>query len=1030
MFRYLLICCLCLTAAVAQAENFPEVYNSGEDAKAVATPAAETIKKLTVPDGFVATLSAAEPVVQNPIAVTWDGRGRLWVAENYTYGDNQLRFDLGLRDRVIILEDTDGDGVFDSRKVFIDTLQMLTSIEVGRGGVWLMCPAKVLFIPDRDGDDVPDGPAQVVLDGFTVGTDSVHNFANGLRWGPDGWLYGRCGGTCPGLIGVPGTPDEARVPLWGGMWRYHPVTKACETLVTGTTNPWGHDWNSLGELFFINTVNGHFWHVIPGGHYDRHTGLDPNPRSYKLIDHHADHWHFDTGKPWQASRDGAANDLGGGHAHTGGMVYLGDNWPKEHRDRFYMINMHGRRLNTEHLEREGGGYVARHGKDLVLSSDTWFRPIEVTYGPDGGVYIVDWSDTGECHEHNGVHRTSGRIYKITYGKPKFSGKFNLAEKSDQELVNLHLHDNEWFTRQARIVLADRQDQGKDLGDAREGLLKLVRESKDRVVRVRALLSLYVVNGCSESFLTQLLNDQDEAIRTWGVRLLTDKWILDGPNGPVPHPEVLTQHVSEQAKKLLPRLIELAQHDKSGLVRLALASTLQRLPVADRAALALPLVQHAEDAKDHNLPLMIWYGLIPVADSNLEALVKVAENCKLPLTLNLITRRMTEDVENNPAPLNQLLGAAASKQQTAEFQNAVIAGMTDAMRGWRKAKAPENWTKLFAAITSSQDADRVTPAREISVVFGDGRALDEVKKIVFDEMATMDARKSALQTLIDNKPEDLRQICEKTVRIRNLNVVAAQGLALFDDPKIGEHLSKAYFTFVAPDRPQIISILVSRPSFALPLLKTIEAGGIPRSALTSFHVRQLHSLENPEISKLTVDVWGELRDSPEDKKNLIAELKQKLTDEVLAKADLTHGRALFNATCSKCHRLYGEGTLVGPDITGSNRSDLHYLLENIIDPSAVVNKDFRMTVLVMEDGRVLNGVITGQTERTITLQALTEKLTINKDEIEVMKPTSLSPMPEGLLQPLNETQIRDLIAYLKHSSQVPLSDNVEAAAGSK
>ena len=189
---------------------------------------------------------------------------RLWIAENFTYSDITQKFDLGLRDRVVILEDSDADGRADRRTVFTDLVQRLTSVELGFGGAWLLCPPQLLFVPDRDGDDVPDGPAQVVLDGFTVATENHHTFANGLRWGPDGWLYGRCGASSPGEIGTPGTPATGRIPVRGGLWRYHPGRKRFEVLAHGTTNPWGHDWNALGEAFFINTVNGHLWHVIPG----------------------------------------------------------------------------------------------------------------------------------------------------------------------------------------------------------------------------------------------------------------------------------------------------------------------------------------------------------------------------------------------------------------------------------------------------------------------------------------------------------------------------------------------------------------------------------------------------------------------------------------------------------------------------------------------------------------------------------------------------------------------------------------------
>ena len=196
--------------------------------------------------------------------MAWDAQGRLWIAENYTYAERTKKFDLGLRDRVLIFDDRDGDGRFDRRTVFTDGPQRLTSLELGLGGAWLLCPPQLLFVPDRNGDDVPDGAAEVMLDGFTVPPENYHNFANGLHWGPDGWLYGRCGASSLGRIGVPGTPEAQRVPIYGGLWRFHPGRKTFEVLAHGTTNPWGHDWNDLGEAFFINTVNGHLWHAVAG----------------------------------------------------------------------------------------------------------------------------------------------------------------------------------------------------------------------------------------------------------------------------------------------------------------------------------------------------------------------------------------------------------------------------------------------------------------------------------------------------------------------------------------------------------------------------------------------------------------------------------------------------------------------------------------------------------------------------------------------------------------------------------------------
>src|SRR6185437_4698450 len=302
-----------------------------------------------------------------------------------------------------------------------------------------------------DGDDRPDGPAEAVLEGFDVPPENFHNFANGLRWGPDGWLYGRCGASAPGLVRRADAPEEYQAPLRGGIWRYHPRRKQFEALCHGTTNPWGHDWDRRGEAFFINTVNGHLWHLIPGAHFRRPHTINANPLVYEPIEMHADHWHWDTGKDWVDSRkaSGEHDRRGGGHAHVGMTIYLGDQWPEAYRGRLFTLNQHGRRMNVERLEREGSGYVARHDPDMLQAGDPWFRGVEVTYGPDGGVYLVDWSDTVECHEATGVHRNSGRIYKATYGQAAQQPPRDLTRAAIGDLVALHEESNEWLARAAR-----------------------------------------------------------------------------------------------------------------------------------------------------------------------------------------------------------------------------------------------------------------------------------------------------------------------------------------------------------------------------------------------------------------------------------------------------------------------------------------------------------------------------------------------------------------------------------------------------
>lgn len=1001
--------CIAMALLSASAADFPKLPNTETDLSIPLVPAQQALAGMKLPEGFTATLFAAEPEVQNPVAINWDAKGRLWIAENFTYAERTQRFDLSLRDRVVIFDDRDGDGKADSRTVFTEEVQMLTGLCVGHGGVWLMCPPQLLFVPDANGDDKPDGPPQVVLDGFTVARENYHNFANGLKWGPDGWLYGRVGHSCPGRVGAPGTPDEKRAPLEGAMWRYHPERKIFEALNSGTTNPWGHDWDRHGELFFINTVIGHLWHGITGAHYVSPFSLSPNPHLYTHIDQHADHYHFDTGAGWMASRDGASNDLGGGHAHIGMVIYQGDNWPARYRDKLFTVNMHGRRLNTERLEHSGSGYIGKHEPDFMTATDPWFRGIDLSTGPDGGVYLIDWSDTGECHEYTGVHRESGRIYKITHrdGKSFGTPAADLSRLDADALAGLHRHANEWQVRESRRLLHERHIVGEDLTQAIKALHTQLAE-KDDVLRLRAMWTLHCLGALDDSSLRPLLKDGSEHLRTWAIRLLTDSWPLDQRDGTRPaRPEV------EPAPALLTEFTRIAAEDESGLVRLALASTLQRLPVSRRSALAQALASRPEDASDHNLPAMLWFALIPVADADTTALLPLAETTAWPDLRRYITRRLAEDISTKPQPLDALLTFAAKQPEA--FAKEVLQGMSEALAGWRKAPKPAAWD-AFAASPSA--ASHTAPIRELSALFGDGRALDEVKRIALDDKAELPAREAALKTLIEARPDDLRAICEQLIEVRHLNALAARGLALFDDPAIGVKLATNYKRFSIEARKAVIDTLVSRPTFAKALLDRVEPTKIPRTDLTAFHARQIRAFNDEALTAKLTEVWGEVRDTGGDKSKLTAEWKAKLTPDALAKADLNQGRSLYQL-CAACHKLYGEGGAIGPDLTGSGRANLDYLLENILDPSGVVSPDYRMSIATMKDGRVLTGVVSAQNERTLTLRTLTESLTLDRADVAKQEVSPVSMMPEGLLQALTSEQARDLIAYLMHPVQVPL-----------
>jgi putative membrane-bound dehydrogenase-like protein len=567
-------------------------------------------------NGFHVRLIAGEPTLIKPIAMTTDARGRLWVVESHSYPHWLPPGKTG-KDRILILE-PDGKGGW-SCKVFWDKGTNLSGIALGFDGVYLCAIPNLLFLPFAPGVDAPGGPPRVLLDGWSM--TAKHNVFNCLTWGPDGWLYGCNGILSNSLVGAPGTPKEKRTAIDCGVWRYHPTRHVFEAFAHGTTNPWGLDFDDNGEMFITNCVIKHIFHVIPGAHFVRMFGQDLNPYCYGLMESCADHIHW-AGGDWTSSRGGkgAHSAAGGGHAHAGALVYLGDSWPDEYRNRALMCNIHGNRVNQDLLTRSGSGYVARHGPDLFLANDEWFRGLCLQASADGSVFVADWHDTGECHNYDKTH-PSGRIYKIEYirnGRPKEVHP-ELAKASDDDLIQAQLLRNDWWVRQARQVLQERAHAGT-LGRHVAGKLwDMLAKQKEATRKLRALWALYVIGATNEKTLLPLLESEHETVRSWAVRLTVDQ--------------------KQASTDAVTRLTALAIKEKSPAVRLALASALQRLPLANRWALAEALLAHGEDAKDANLPLMLWYGIepLPAADPGRAAqlLVKV----KIPLVRRHIARRI-------------------------------------------------------------------------------------------------------------------------------------------------------------------------------------------------------------------------------------------------------------------------------------------------------------------------------------------------------------------------------------------------------
>lgn len=900
------------------ADEFPKPFNTE---KGDPMPAEEVARTMELPKGFKCVVFAAEPDVQQPIAMSWDKKGRLWVAENYTYAENPMRWDTKLRDRIIILEDKDGDGKHDGRKVFWENGAYLTSVETGYGGVWVLHNGTLSFIADKNGDDVPDGEPEVLLDGFNVKTIG-HNIVNGLRWGPDGWLYGRHGITDTSSVGAPGTPADKRVKMNCAIWRYHPTLKILETVAHGGTNSWGHDWNANGDLFMINTVIGHLWHVIPGAYYRRMFGTHLNPHVYEVIEQTADHFHWDTGaEKWSDIRKGISNktlELGGGHAHVGMLIYQGGVWPKEYEGAMLTCNLHGNRINMDKLELEGCGYVGKHAPDFMQAKDKWFRGIDLLTCPDGNVVVSDWSDSGECHDNDGVHRTSGRIYKIVYGESK------KGERSAS---------NNWW---ARMDLQQQYEKGA---------------------------------------------------------------------GPAPR-----------------ALRGLADADsKDGLVRLQTASDMQRLPLEARWPIATVLAKHEEDTNDRQQPLMIWYGIEPAVAADPLKGVELIKEAKLPTVRRLVARRIAEMIEAKPEAVDALVALMTEQKDVRED---VLAGLAAGLDGFSSAKKPKGWdefiTKSGGLPAAGADKGTATsPLLALSAVFGSGRAADELIAIVKNAEGDANARLNAFKSLTRTAKPELLAVIRAQINDKVLGTVSRSALAAYDDPNIPKAMLNPWPGRSEEQQAATVATLTSRPSYAKALLEAIKAKKVPATAISPFQARQIRSLGDESLNTLLTEAWGEIRDTPEAKKAEFAKWEGLLTKDTLAKADPSKGRMIFTAACSACHKLYGQGGAIGPELTGSDRHNLKYLLENILDPSAVVPADFRVSVLNLKDGRTITGVIPEQTERTLTVQTPAERITLERTQIVKQAQLPVSLMPEGLLTALGDENVKNLIAYLMSNGQVEM-----------
>lgn len=967
------------------------------------------LPEMRVQEGFQIELIAKEPDVKQPIAFCFDERGRMWVAEAFSYPNRQPEGQG--KDRITILEDSDGDGSFETKKTFCEGLNLVSGIEVGFGGVWVGAAPYLMFIP-RDGDKplplgsnraIPgpsgsDGAkngtvtqvpglnftAYTLLDGF--GYQDTHETLNSFLWGPDGWLYGNQGVFNTSAIGKPGADAKDRVTMRAGVWRYHPVRHVFEVFCHGGSNQWGLDYNSNGHLFMThcrsffgkggttNAIrNGQFWNQSNSNYapFVSATAPDfaPDLQNFLPASARYDSGEGGAGKPGTTA-------VYGGHSHVGTMIYNGDNWPAIYRDHLFTHNLHGHQLNHQYMVRTGSGYETLHaGYDLLHSSAPDYIPVDLQTGPDGAVYVIDWTDTQHCHNPDDEKwdRSNGRIYRISWKETYKPVKVDLGKMSDVELVKLLANRNDWHVRNSRRLMMERAAAGRlDKGLPPHSIAQLLGSDS-----LEVLWTLHATKGIHDATLGDSLSHPDDIVRSWAIQLSTE--------------EVGKTKLSNET------LLKLAKNDPSPTVRLALASALPKLDAKTVWEVASALAMHAEDKDDRFLPKMIWFGLARVIEQDWARGLALAEKTPMPSLADLIRWFAGKSPEGREVLVKTLKTPRNLKLLAFSLKDEAV------------VKMPEAWPQVRSDLSDQSDAYDVI--RQLSALFGDKTVLAEMRALLADTAKPLPQRRAAFDLLKRTGDAEATPIFAKLLDEPAFTTAVIPLLSRSNDPKTAAALMERFDRIDAADRVAALGALTSRAELAKPLLEAVKAGTFDKKHLSSLQIRQMRNLNHADINTLLDATWGKVNESSAVAKESIAKLKKAYESAPLWAFNAKSGEQTFQQLCAVCHAMGGVGGKLGPDLAGSWRNGLDYFLENIIDPNAVVGDNFQLHVLTKKDGSVVSGVIEQETDSALTARTVTESVIISKTDLKDRQKLPVSIMPPGLLEALPERKALELLKYL-------------------
>jgi len=921
----------------------------------------ETVAKMKTVDGFEVKLFAGEPQLVNPIAMTVDEKGRVWVVECFEYPKRTAKGKMP-RDRIRILEDTDGDGVCDKSTIFIEgkdfpkPFDLASGIEVGNGGVYLGAPPYLFFIENKD--DKP-GKIDILLEGF--GSQDTHETLNTFQWGPDGKLYGLHGVFTQSAIKTQADGPETRMNA--AVWRYDTKQKKFEIYSEGTSNPWGMDWrNSDGEFVLCCCVIPHLFHMVPGGNYKRQAGQSFNPYNYGEIKEICDHtFHKESG--W---------------AHAGLISLDTPIIPEKYRNSVIFGSIHGCSIKQNILTKNGSTYLAKRGDDFVVSGDKNFRPINLKWGPNGEIYCIDWHDQNPCHQTNpdDWDYDRGRVYRIQPKDLKTQKAKDLGKSTIGELFDLLNDPNPYKSRTALRLIHERRSE------------ELLYKQK-RPVLESPWAKAY---GYASP---QISEKPTEAQRVQNIRRWAE--LIDSPKC-----QAVTNILGELK-------------DSSVSIRREVASCaiLAQRRKIDTRAMVRELLTFKDDNKDPVVPQLIWIAFEGNLQTNLkEELDWLKTNAvDNALVSETIVPRMIRRVvaEGKPESLGLCLNFL-SEVNDAKIQKIGLEALLVAI-GPRLLDAPTNWKTAQKTLGENATPEVKRLLASLAIKFRDVDAAKLAITLATDTKQAVGVRLTAIRDIgISQIAEGQKVLFKLAIEDKELpiQIEAMRALANYDSPELASGLITAWKGLSPQLRAEGVNLLSGRKTSAKMLLEAVGKQTISRTDLTDNTVLKIQAFKDKELDAMIEKVWGRARPSPAELTTLINKMRGELAQNT---GSFEKGRKIFEANCAKCHKFDGTGNEVGPNIEGAGR-DIEYILVNVLDPNRVIGAPYFIRVVNLLNGKVETGLLVEEDKQSITLKVENAVLKkIQKDDIDTIRVQEKSMMPEGLDKNMSVQDFRDLVRYV-------------------